>query len=112
MLLTTLGVASLVATAIFTAMAYSSSGDCRGQSRRSSIIEAWVNIAIGFTINYFVNLLVLPLIGAHPTHAQNFWMGCIFTGISVVRSYLIRRHFNNIIHNAATILAGEHKEPS
>ena len=66
----------------------------KGQSRRHSFIEAWVNIAIGFGINYFANLLIFPLFGFHISLIANLWMGVIYTAISLVRSYFIRRYFN------------------
>lgn len=67
------------------------------QSKLGSIVEAWANIAVGFTINYFANILILPLFGLHTlTHLKNFEMGCIYTVISLVRQYIIRRHFNGL----------------
>lgn len=66
----------------------------QGQSVRESIMEAWTNVAIGFGINYMANLLVLPLAGLAVTPGGAFWIGCIFTGISVCRSFLIRRWYN------------------
>lgn len=58
--------------------------------------EAWTNIAIGFTINYTANLLIFPLFGFHISLRANFLMGCIYTAISLVRSYVIRRWFNGL----------------
>lgn len=68
-----------------------------GQSRRHSWIEAWANIAIGFAINYFANLLIFPLFGFHISLLANLWMGVIYTGISLIRSYFLRRYFNNMM---------------
>ena len=76
------------------------------QSRIGSLIEAFINVAIGFTINYIANLLIFPLFGMHISLADNFWMGLIYTGISIVRSYAIRRWFNGRIIEAARKLAG------
>lgn len=66
------------------------------QTKRGSLIEALGNTAIGWTVNYIANLLVLPLFGFHVTYSQAFYIGCIFTVISVARSYLVRRLFNGI----------------
>lgn len=76
------------------------------QSRWGSFIEAWINVLIGFSINFVANMLILPMYGFHITAAQNFSMGCIYTIISVARSYAIRRWFNRAIVNAAAKLAG------
>jgi hypothetical protein len=77
------------------------------QSRLSSFIEAWINVAIGFGINFIANLLILPLFGFHISLSDNFLMGLLYTVISVMRSYMIRRWFNAKIHNAALLLGGE-----
>lgn len=68
------------------------------QSRLQSMIEAWINVAIGFGINLVANLVVLPLFGYQVTVGDAFGIGLVFTAISIVRSYLIRRMFNSILH--------------
>jgi hypothetical protein len=75
------------------------------QTKLSSLIEALVNIVIGFTINYFVNLMVFPLFNMHISALNNFYMGLIYTLISVVRSYALRRWFNAHLHDAASSVA-------
>lgn len=71
------------------------------QTRLGSLFEVSVNIAIGFTINWIANILVLPLFGFQVTASQAFNMGLIFTVISVARSYVVRRYFEQRIHRAA-----------
>ncbi|WP_396190023.1 hypothetical protein [Flavobacterium sp.] len=66
------------------------------QSKVGSFVEAWANIAVGFGINYAANLTVLPLFGLAVTPGAAFWIGVIFTGISLVRSYVLRRWFNGL----------------
>lgn len=66
------------------------------QTRLGSFIESWANVAVGFAINWCANMLILPLFGFHVTGAQAFNIGVIFTVISVVRSYALRRAFNKI----------------
>lgn len=75
------------------------------QTRLGSLIEAWINVAIGFAINFCANLLILPLIGFHVTVSQNLFIGVLYTLISVARSYVIRRWFNARLHAAAQRLA-------
>lgn len=67
-----------------------------GQTRLGSMIEVATNIAVGFSVNFVANLLILPLYGFHVTGHQAFSMGLIFTVIAIVRSYLLRRVFNSI----------------
>ena len=75
------------------------------QTRLGSFIEAWINVAIGFAINFCANLLILPLIGFHISVGQNLFIGVLYTVISVLRSYVIRRWFNAHLHQAAQRLA-------
>ena len=74
------------------------------QSKKGSFIEALINVVIGFSINYCANLLIFPLFGFHISPSSNLLMGVIYTGISIVRSYVIRRWFNSRIHLAAEAL--------
>ena len=76
------------------------------QTRKGSLAEALINVAIGFGINFAANLMVLPLFGfASLTLQNNFLIGLIYTAISVVRSYAIRRWFNQYIVRAAARLS-------
>jgi len=76
------------------------------QTRLGSLIEVCINIAIGFSINWVANLYILPLYGFHITGGQAFSMGLLFTVISVVRGYVIRRWFNAMLHRASMRMAG------
>jgi hypothetical protein len=106
-LLIALGLVSMAFCVVFTWHAYTGNPG-PGQSPRSAIIEAWMNIAIGFGINFAANLLIIPLAvtGGHLTMADNWWMGWVFTTISMLRTYTIRRWFNARLHAAAQRLAG------
>lgn len=65
-----------------------------GQSRRASLAEAFLNILIGFGISVAANIWLLPLWGFSPSIPQGIEIGLLFTWISLVRSYLLRRLFN------------------
>ena len=64
------------------------------QSRRGSFLEALVNIALGYSIAVAVNMVVLPLFGFFPSLGQHAQIGAVFSVISLVRSYCLRRLFN------------------
>lgn len=66
------------------------------QTHIGSALESLANILVGFSINWVANLLILPLFGFQVTGEQAFNMGLIFTAISLVRSYALRRFFNSI----------------
>jgi hypothetical protein len=102
--LTALGMLGMAFTVVFTWVAYHRAPSA-GQSPRSSIVEAWINILTGFSVNYISNFLVLPLVGATLTWSSNWWMGWLFTAISIVRQYVIRRWFNARIHALAERVA-------
>jgi len=76
------------------------------QTKLGSLIEAVINVLIGFLINMGANFLILPLIGFHITLQQNLFIGVLYTIISVARSYVIRRWFNARLHAAAMRMAG------
>lgn len=79
--------------AIILAARAKATSDKAKQTRLESFVEAWINVAIGFGINFTANLLILPhFVGAtRLTLASNFVIGMMYTVISVVRSYVIRR---------------------
>jgi len=106
MLLEALGIGAAVFVGAFTWRVYYADEPGSGQSRRASLIEAWTNIVIGFAINFMANLLFLPLLGAEFTWSENFWLGWLYTAVSIIRQYVIRRWFNGRIHQAAKALAG------
>ena len=71
------------------------------QSRKHSAYEAIINVVVGFSINFALNMLVFPLFGWEISAAQNIALGVIYTVISIVRSYSLRRLFNRWHRRAA-----------
>lgn len=104
--LTLVGVACLAFVLAFTWRAATRAPGV-GQSPRSAIIEAWFNIAIGMAISYAGNFFILPMVGAHMTPSNNLMIGWIYTAVSIVRQYCLRRWFNSRLHAVANRLAGD-----
>ena len=77
------------------------------QTRLGSLIEVSINIFIGFWINFVANLVILPLFGFNVTISDNFLIGFLYTFVSVARSYVVRRWFENKIQQAAMRIANE-----
>lgn len=78
------------------------------QTRIGSLIESGINILIGFWINFFANLLILPLFGfTQLTLGTNFMIGIAYTLVSVARSYAVRRWFNARLHAASLRMAAQ-----
>ena len=71
------------------------------QSRLMSFIEAWANVFVGYWVSVAANYVVLPWFGFHVSAGQAIGIGVIFTAISLVRSYLLRRCFNRMVNRNA-----------
>lgn len=67
-----------------------------GQSKLHSFCESLCNVLIGYVIAIGSQLVILPLYDIHVTFSQNLTMGLLFTIISFVRNYILRRWFNKI----------------
>ena len=68
----------------------------RKQSRRMSLAEALTNVAVGYGIAVTTQVAVFPVFGLYASLADNLLMGAIFTVVSIVRSYSLRRVFEAI----------------
>ena len=67
------------------------------QSRLMSLIEAITNVIVGYGVAVVTQILIFPIFGLHTTLAQNLQMGLVFTGVSIIRSFLFRRLFEAIL---------------
>ena len=66
------------------------------QSRRMSLLEAAANVVIGYVLAVMTQIAVFPLFGLWPTLKENLALGAVFTGVSLLRSYCVRRAFENL----------------
>ena len=65
------------------------------QSKRESMIETLTNVGIGWFVSFIANMLVLPLFGYNINLTDGVLISIIFTIISIVRGYVVRRWFNS-----------------
>lgn len=63
------------------------------QSRRMSLVEALTSTAIGYVVAVLTQLAVFPLFDLPATLGDSLIIGAIFTVVSVVRGYAVRRLF-------------------
>lgn len=70
------------------------------QTRLASFIEAWLNVVIGFLVAVGANLVILPHFGYEVSTRDAFSMGYLFTVVSVIRSYTLRRIFNAMLRRS------------
>lgn len=65
-----------------------------GQLKRHSLLESILNVMIGYTIAILTQILVFPLFGIQIPISSQLSIGGIFTAVSIIRSYYVRRFFN------------------
>lgn len=65
------------------------------QSKKESFIETLTSVFVGWLIGVILNMLVLPLFDYNITVVDSLWVSLIFTVVSVIRGYVIRRFFNS-----------------
>lgn len=63
------------------------------QSRVMSLVEALINVAVGFGLAVLTQMMIFPLFGLGVSLVQNLQIGAIFTAVSILRSYALRRLF-------------------
>jgi len=68
-------------------------------SKKKSMIETAIDVAIGFVMYLPINFLILPLFAEQISSYDIlgfFQLSAIFTAIALVRKYTIRRWFENL----------------
>lgn len=70
------------------------------QSRKHSLAETVTSTAVGFAVSWIATLIVLPWFGFAVTTGPAFGITAIYTALSLVRGYLLRRAFNRIAARA------------
>lgn len=68
------------------------------QSKRDSLIEAIVNTFIGFIITCIFSPLIYWFIGVPISYTQMGFSTLLFTILSILRGYVIRRYFNGKLY--------------
>lgn len=64
------------------------------QSRWMSLLESLTNILVGYGVAVLTQMAVFPLFQLQASLGENLLIGGIFTMISLVRSFVLRRAFN------------------
>lgn len=64
------------------------------QSRLGSAVETIFGTLIAMVIALGAQVVIFPWYGLHPSMQQNIGIVLMFTAISMVRSYFVRRLFN------------------
>ena len=64
------------------------------QSKRGSLIEAVTNTFVGYVLAVATQFAVFPVFGLQVGVVENLGLGLVFTAVSLIRSYLLRRLFD------------------
>lgn len=65
----------------------------RRQSRLMSFVEAVTNVVVGYLLAIATQFAVFPLFGFVVSVGDNLMIGGIFTAVSLIRSFALRRVF-------------------
>lgn len=66
----------------------------KGQKKKHSIAEVLINTIVGYFVALITQIIVFPMFNIQVTYHQQFLISLIFTIVSIVRGYFIRRLFN------------------
>ncbi|HER26855.1 MAG TPA: hypothetical protein ENI69_07075 [Rhodospirillales bacterium] len=66
------------------------------QSKRMSLLESLINVAVGYGVAVSAQIMIFPLFGINVALSDNLAIGAVFTAISIMRSYTLRRLFEEI----------------
>ena len=66
------------------------------QTKRASLAESMLNVAIGYGVALISQIIVFPWFGIHTSLSVNIAIGGVFTVVSIVRSFAVRRLFEHL----------------
>lgn len=67
------------------------------QTRLGSLVESIVNVLIGFGVGVASQYFIFPIFNIHIPFWTNVEIAVWFTFISIARSYVVRRMFNEYL---------------
>jgi len=63
------------------------------QSKKHSLLESITNVSVGYGVAVMSQIIIFPIFDIHTSLSSNLQIGLWFTGVSIVRSYALRRWF-------------------
>jgi len=66
------------------------------QSKAMSLVEAAANVVVGYVLAIATQIVVFPWFGIETGLTEHLTIGLVFVGVSLARSYLLRRLFERI----------------
>jgi uncharacterized membrane protein len=68
----------------------------RQQSRLMSLVASIANVVVGFLLALLTQIAVFPVFGLVVSGTDNLLISVIFTAVSLVRSFILRRFFEAV----------------
>ena len=66
------------------------------QTQFMSFVEATTNVVVGYALAIVTQIIVFPWFGIETGMGEHLAIGLAFVGVSLVRSYLLRRLFEAV----------------
>lgn len=64
------------------------------QSSKNSLMESLASVLAGYGVAVFGQLVIFPLVGISTSLSNNFIIAFLFSILSLIRSFVLRRIFN------------------
>jgi len=64
------------------------------QAKTTSLVEVITGTFIGLTVAIITQIIIFPWFEIETNLSNNVQIAAIFTGVSILRGYLVRRAFN------------------
>lgn len=75
------------------------------QTRLESFIESAINTGLGFLLALVTQILIYPLFDIEVSLGDQTLLALIFTSVSLVRGYVVRRYFNSYFKHTVIYLS-------
>jgi hypothetical protein len=75
------------------------------QSRWMALVEAVANVAAGFLLALLTQIALFPLLGITVSAADSLLISIVFTAVSILRSFTLRRLFEAVRVRQAKVQA-------
>lgn len=82
------------------------------QSKAMSLVEAAANVVVGYVLAIATQIVVFPWFGIETGLTEHLTIGLVFVGVSLARSYLLRRLFERIRVASRSDGRDGHAEPA
>lgn len=66
------------------------------QTQLMSLVEATTNVVVGYALAIVTQIIVFPWFGIETGMGEHLAIGLAFVGVSLVRSYVLRRLFEAV----------------